>query len=490
MSFSDFFSNYMNENDFSIPRLSKIIKIDRATLYRYANGERTPKTRDVVDSLATALCMSVDEREKFLEEYDKTILGENVVNSYLYMKNLLNDLINAKDFFNPEHDSINEGSLAEITCDENTVVLSSPHAVVSYVMRMFRNCVKSEGLNKKVMLVMQPSYSDIQGMLMPIFYNTDVEIEQIVCLEKSSDRCYINLDIIKDILPQCLNLQKYKVYYHYDSLSCHINSASIFPNLIIAGDCALMFDYEMQIGFFTKEKAIVEVLEKQFVQLCGKCYTLLENGAYLESVEGMNADIAGTDVGVIFNQPCVAPCLSRELLETCIYENPGKASLIDALEYQYGDWDGIEHKGGTSDDVKIESYCTRSGLLEIMENGYVEEFPSQLQMPLKQNYRVDIVQRMIYLMKHSRLEYVFIKNDFELPSNIQVYWNNGNGVVAFRYVNSAKLMQISIKEASIFNTIFNFRDYLHEKDFVYTREETLKWLEDLYKKMSEEKPSI
>ena len=69
---------------------------------------------------------------------------------------------------------------------------------------------------------MQPVYDEIQRFILWNFKESNVAIEQILCMEQNVNLSYKNLEVFYEIIPLCFSLSKYDVYYYYDSLNSHI----------------------------------------------------------------------------------------------------------------------------------------------------------------------------------------------------------------------------------------------------------------------------
>lgn len=479
MSFSEYFSNYIKSYNISLPKLAKTLDMERSTLYRYMNGDRLPKNIQTVEYIANGLCMKTSERIRFFEEYDKSVLGEDIVNSYLYMHNLLNELLDIDSFINPKNTFHEKSLMNDFSADEECVKLTSKPAILSYVMRMFHQSASSADSSNRIMLYIQPTYTDVQELLFPFFSNKNIRVDHVICFEKSIEKCYINLDILKEILPQSFNLSNYNVYYHYDNLTSHLNYHSLLPNLIITKECAMMFDYEMHSGFFTTNETLINYFTEHFDSISKDCFTLLEKGNFANNVAQMNSAVAGKRVGSLFNQPCVSPCLDIELLKENLYATPQKDTLLDTAFLQNGDWNGMEHFGGTSDVAHITSCCSKNGIIHLAKTGRIVEIPEQYYKPIPIKHRINILRRMIVLMESEKCSYIVLKNDMELPSSMQIYWNPTDREVSFRHIKKDSLMQSGIKEASIYNTVINFLQYIEQKNLVFTQEECIEFINGL-----------
>ena len=483
MSFAGYLKSYLTNNELNIAQASRIIGIDRATLYRYTTGERKPKSIDAVEDIADRLCMSANEKEEIIEEFDKQTFGDELVNSYHYVRSLIDTMSNANAFCRKRYikNPTETGSVCSYV--ETSSELNSPQAIISCAMLMLQNEAISGHTDSSVKLLMQPSYSKIQEMLTPIFINSDTMIEQIVCFEKTIEKGYINLNLLEEIITPAFCLKNYDIYYHYDILQSHISTASLMPNLIISDKCVLLFDYEMQSGYFTQDTEMVRYLEKKFASLKRKCSPLLEKGSYADIVGEMNLIVAGERIGSIFNQPCISPCLDEEMLEKSIINLPLKQPLIESLIKQNGTWNDMEHTPGELNVSNIISCCTESGIINMLKTGRIGEFPDQYYIPMTKEFKIRIVKRMILLSQAGMFSYIILKKNVGLSDTMQCYWTPDARTVSFRHITQDSLTQIIIKETSIYNSILSFIDYIAKKGLAYSREESVEYLQSLLDKL-------
>ena len=473
MSFSEYLSKYLADNNLTVAQASKKIGIDRSILFFYFTGNRKPLNTETVEDIAERLCMSAKEKKEFIEEFDKQTLGDEVVSSFHYVNRLMETLSNA--------DTFNSQNLSSITADmymnnysftQKSSYLTSPQAIIACAMHIFEN-EKNNNTGDSVKLLMQPTYSKIEGILTPIFSGSDKIIEQIICLEKAMEKCYTNLYAIEELITPVFCLKNFNVYYHYDIVQSHISTASLLPNLILTNSCALLFDFEMRNGFFTQDKEFIKLLDKHFVELKNNCSPFLEKGSYTHVVQESNMVIPSSRIGTIFNQPCIVPCLGSEILNKLVVDFPLKSTLVNTLIGIHGDWNGMEH-------IPPMSYatccCNKKGILDIFRTGRIGEFPDKYYLPFTKDICIIILKRMIYLQEHNLHNYIILKNSFNLSDTIQIYWIPEKHAITLRYTSTDNLLQINIVETSIFNSIKNYIDYIEKKGLCYTQEETIEFL--------------
>ncbi len=473
MSFSEYLSNYLSNNNLSISQASKIIGIDRSMLFRYTKGNRKPLNIETVEDMAVRLCMSAKEKNEFLEEFDKQTLGDEVVSSFHFVNRLMETLSNA-DTFNNQH-------LSSVTADlysnnysfaKDTMYLTTPQAIVGCALHIFENEKNSDN-DVSLKLLMQPTYNKIEGMLTPVFGSSCKKIEQIICLEKTVEKCYTNLNSIEELVTPAFCLKNFYVYYHYDMVQSHLSTASLLPNLILTDNCALLFDYEMQKGYFTKDNEFIKLLDKHFLDLKNKCSPFLEKGSYTYAIKESNIVITATKMGTIFKQPCIVPCFGSKILNEIIIDFPMKKPLIDSLISIHGDWNDMEHTPPTSYTLCL---CSKDGILDILRTGRIGEFPSKFYRPFTKEVKIILLKRMMYFYEKKIHDYKLLKSTANLSNTIQVYWNPENHEVTLRYSSEDNIYQTNIAESSIYNTVTNYLDYIEKKQLCYTEEETEEFL--------------
>lgn len=481
MGFAEYFDDYLTANDISLSKLSSKTGIDRSVLFRYRSGKYNPQNEEIVLRIAEALQMSVDERARFVQEFDKAVMGENMVYSYNYVMGLLSDMYNAKEYFISAYKEPHiDISVAESLSEDNKV-LSNPQQVKSAVLDLFSNAVR-QGCDK-VGILMQPSYKEIQSLIFPAFRNSNLAIEQIICLEKSENYGYVNLEFLREAVPLCFEINKYKVYYHYDTLASRFNSTVILPNFILSDNEVVTFDYELSSGVLLREKKLVDYCKEQFEGLRQQCAKLINRGDYFNSIHAMNAVFYDRSTELrgfsFFNEPCISLCLSRGLLENCIYDIPGKKEFVDRLVLENGDWDGNKYVPYSNSEYTVESYFTKSGLRDIMETGRVSEFPIELHMPLSREYRMSVIDHMVILMEKGFVKYrVFEPKTFVLPSTVNFYLGVDVKTLLIRYVHSTKITQVTVTEGSIIDTFMNYIEYNQRKGILLSEEESLAWIKE------------
>lgn len=475
----------MKKNEISMVELSRETDIDRTVIYRYVKGTRVPSDINVVIRIADAMQMSVREKKHLLEEYDKLVFGEEMVYSYQYIQKLMRELERMRRetelLFSSQWSIVHE----QLKVATPIIELKNREEIVNYILNFFQYVAGQNKISDRIYLVMQPLYQDIQKFIPQIFKNSNIQIEQIVCLEQNFNQSYENLRVLQEILPACFALTEYEIYYYYDVVNSHINRMSVMPNLIINNDYVIQFDYKMKHGVVVKDAVYAATMWKQYAAIRQDAHNLCVHGNAMEIFYEF-AHTIGAIGGMLSEQVCMGACIGREILEKNIYSIPGKKEFIDSIIETYGDWEGIKYKGTANRMEAIVSYGSYQGIKEFMKSGRITEFPNALYVPLSPEERRLVLQRMIVYARSGRIQYRFVIDNFNFPHGTQIYWLEKQKQLVINQVLENDMRRVSIEEHSIYRTFQYYLEYLEKKELLCSEEESLQYLVELLKKADRE----
>ncbi len=476
--FSDYLQNFINLKNITLKDLSEETNIDRTVLYRYVKGKRIPSDKNIVVRMADVVQMSVSEKKHLLEEYDKLILGENIVYSYEYIQRIIHSLERLRKNKLFANNMWNTVSVFKM---ENMVIeLNTKEDIITYILDLFKYIASRKRTEEKILLLMQPGYGDIQRFIPQIFGKCSIEIEQIICMEQNINQSYKNLELFEKILPLCFSLLKYNLYYYYDSVNNHINNMTTMPNIIIVDDYVVQFDYKMKNGVVIKNKIFAKIMSKQYYLLKRETHILLMNNkeSFFKNIIIENI---GKEINIcLHKQLCICNCMSRNILERHIHIPEGKEYFIDKLLGIYSEKDYMED-GDT--DVVFVSYGTVEGMEDFMKSGHIEEFPDNIYSPLSVEERLMVLERMILEIKEGRIICRLISDNIKFADGIIFYLSENKKQFALSCISDKSIMQMVIDEQSIYRTFKMYLEYLEKKGVLYSKEETLRYLENLMKKI-------
>lgn len=481
--FSDKLEQCMKECGINAAELAQELGVDRTTIFRYMKGKREPKDAKIVKGIADALHMTLQDRKQFMEEYDNLILGEQVVKGYQYVERLFKHLGNEKQEHRNTFWDIKKQAEVNFFC------LNSRREIEMCVLALFWALEQREE-EVVLQILMQPEYEEIQNALSDIFGKQKVEnirIEQIICLEQQVQKSYENLERFQQVLPLCFSDISYEARYYYDSVKNHINEMSWTPNVILAGNCAVQFDYDMSQGIFVCNEKYAGAIRSQYEHFRGRSLPLVIKGSGVKEImpfyEELLTRTENRTVAVTFTEPCIGSCISREICEAYLMSFLEKEQLIAQLEHFYGKWKGTEYLPPEEEnEVKVESYFCMKGIRRFMETGIMREFPESYYHPAPMKLRRLILARMIKLLKSGRGLYRLLPEEVSLPENISFYWGADEKQLCINCIKPEDILQIKIGEPGICQVFRQWLEYMDKKGMMLSVEETL----DALRRLAEE----
>lgn len=433
--FSKHLKKYLKEHEITVAELATEVGMDRVNVYRYVEGRRFPDDVEIVEKILDALRMRSAERQTILEEYERVKLGDQMVDSHKYVEDLMSDLrgISEKNRIDVQ----TWRQFVQMPLENQVHCLTSKKEIEMCAAALFDAIAKNTEENFEVYLLMQPTYQVLQELMISSFRDTDVKIEQIICLEQNPQKNYRNLEAFRQLLPTCFTNMDYNVRYYYSVLTEHINEMSWMPNMILADCGVLQFDYAMKNGVFVGNKEYVLSLKKQYTyfQESSVPFLIKTEGLdctqqlYSAMLEDFKSPIGKDDktVNTLFVQPCLGMCVSSDMYENYLYPSPIKEMFTLGMAATRGDWNGVEHlHSGQNLPLKTVNYFQLKGLNDFLETGRIREFPSAFYSPLAEQDRKMCVKRMFKLLEEGAMKYRIVADSVKMPQNMCFYLGGVN----------------------------------------------------------------
>lgn len=478
LNFSEQLNEYMKNYSISTVDLAKETGFDRTAIYRYVKGTRIPSDIEVVKKIADALQMPAREKKELIEAYDKLVWGEENVYSWQYIQELMETFYEIEK---KESSFQNYWRMSrELQINTDILSLDSKEEIVTCILNFMSYVAEKESC-PRIYMVMQPVYEEVQKHILPIFRNSKVKLEQIICMEQRHEKGYENLKIFQKILPVCFGLESSEAFYYYDSLNNHLNEMSGFVNFIIIQDCVIQFDYNMKKGVLIRNPVYYETMCQQYQFMRRQSKRYMSRGSIVEGVGGFANGMDGCNGGSLFSQLCMGYCISGKMYEEHLYPMQNRSDFIEAMIRTHGDWIGKRYISGAGLEQKIVSYGSAKGMEEFMDTGCICEFPSGFYRPFSLKERRLILDRMILLAEAGRIRYHILPEEMKVCSSIQIYWIDKTSSICLNRIREDEVQSMVIEEPSIYRTFRNCMEYLEKKEMILGEEESVKWLKELRK---------
>ena len=481
-AFSEYLDNHMEEHSISSAELAKDTGIDRTTIHRYRKGKRIPADEETVVMIADSLRMRAQEKSELMEKYDRVVLGENTVNGYKYVKDMLHMFAESEK----QSDTVSYRWNCSIDNNLNKPVmpLGSENEIVSHIHAVFDDA-REKG--REVSIIMQPTYNSVMNLIAHMFEHGYMKVNHIICIEQNHSKSYMNLEAFRQILPLSFQNRNYNAMYYYDVLHGHINETSLMPNVVITDECAVLFDYEMQHGMRISNDVYIDVMKQEFKKLRNKATPFV--CAEYDQIDVMHSynliSVAG-DFVTLFNQPCMAVGISSDIYEKFLYPFPEKSEFIKLMCDRLGDWQGNAYNTGNSGAIiPGKAYSLVQGIRDFMETGRVNEFPAGFYAPLDMEARRNVLSRMIALAKKGYINYYFLTTEIEMPDTLYFYIDTKEKNLLIHKVYEDRINRVFVQEVGIFHAFMSFFEYLEKKKMLCCGEDIIKVMEDIEREYSE-----
>lgn len=477
--FSEYLEEYLKKKEITIASLASRLNMDRSIMYRYVKGTRIPIEDTIVKDIANALFMTLSEKGKLLELYERQIYGDDNMDNYFAFRNFLAELKVRKNEFG----SKNNIWKTDIIFNENIDVMwLNSREEISTMVRYVLNCLgKSEVGNEYIYIVMQPNHESVQRYLRPYLEGSNVVVEQIVCLEQGEKYRYKNLDVMLNIIGTCFGKINYTVYYYYGNENNEHSETKWMTNVIITAEYVIQFDDEMKCGSVIKDKDYANGALIRYRSIKKRTRLLKKNVEFgNDMTDFYGNEIDGYVNSTLFFEPCVAPAIGDDIYKANLYDFPGKEEFLKRRGNLSGVWNNMVYFPTKQIEKNaLVIHFQYSGLIKFMETGRTSEFPSVLYKELDMNQRILTLRRMIELNRRNLFQYSLVDESVEIPENIYIYHSKEFGMLQFNMYNEDYSSQFVIRESGFGYAFEMYIETLDRKGFIKSQEETMAVMEEV-----------
>lgn len=433
-------------------------------IFHWMNGKKLPADWKQVEAVIVELKLSKDEYKKLKHAYERTVLGEY---DYVCYKKIV-EILQAVEARTNEYAGTED---ADINITENTVRLSE-FQQLNNRMEIFVCLQKAiESLLTKEKQNLYLKFHKLQPeiyALLKMFCSqtTRCRIEEIVYFYKeNNDYDVENLEVLKENLEMLIQKNKIEIYF-LKEMDYEKDAAE---NWIISDDFLLFFDTNLTTGMFTTKRDwidhFLDTFENQ--KKCGNCMgtKMMDELEYAKEHAMMGEGCS------IEYMPCVGQGMDREILERHIYQEvPIREELIEGI---LGEGEMIR-----KNKVFWRSFFSKSGFLEFMETGRIENYPYMVYERPDLEYRCKIIQNCIDYAKKGRMKYYMIKEGLPDLHHIYIKHYLGDKVDIFLLFREGFNEDFMITDKGLQKRFWDFFNCLERFGYVYSTEETLAFMEE------------
>ena len=445
----------------TIVAMAKQCDIDRATLHKFISGERIPHCKDIVVRLGRILMLSSEDRDKLLEQYNISLMGDEVYRRRKTVKQILGSLTlhcMNEDFRRIFSFStvVDTGSLNDVTvCGEKNELMRALAAVI----------ISEISAGSKLYIIAQPDpylCSYIKDLVSEF---RDPDIVHVFCADNSSGNPgenFHNLGLFPSVCELAYSSKGYKPYCYYDNISAHINSSTLLPMLFVTDRYAVCAENGLLSGIIYREPKTVGFYKRQFDGICKRCDPMITSSySFVDAYKDIGS-YAGHRL-TLDRAPCMF-ILSEEDPDIRLLGSDGRErDIILECREMFS-----RYCVGTS----YTDIFTETGLREYVFTGKIEEIPDNRYTPSPFRHRIDILRKMTELTESGTVNYRIIAEENSVSDSMRM--NIGNdGSVSFIIRGHSDRMFLMVHEQSIISAVNDYVDYLFTSGLIYSKERTL-----------------
>ncbi len=458
----------------SVSYVARSIGAERTSLHKAMVGERV-LPYNVVHALAGHFQLSMEERREFFRLYDIMLQGEDVWENREAVASLLNYLSTIQFQSLPARAVTTVETLAY-----DNVTVQGEYAV----QKMISTVLYHEIMNTDhaVIRLFLPPDMDLS----PFFINrwldgNKFEVEQLFCISSIGSSRAENIGLLKQVIPMSLvSLDAYSSFHFYESAgSVAINPLNYY---IITPHYLILLGRDQSAAQIQKDGQIIGIYSDHFKSLIEHCDPLVIRGQNLEELfDSANATIDPNGYFYLMAQPCFGRYYTADIISK--YFQVQNCPIPGIFET------AVQHFALLQETDK--NFCTvfsEKGLQHFIDTGIVEEMPPEYIPPAEVKDRVYLLSRLRSDIAEEKLTGLIARPSLlKVPDYLSMSIDSeGNPCfgTTTAFPRGAYYCNIHISEEAICQAFKDFCQSLPGSQMVYSKEETLRMLDEGIRKLS------
>ena len=196
---------------------------------------------------------------------------------------------------------------------------------------------------------------------------------------------------------------------------------------------------------------------------------------YFANVAGLMDFDAESNYNIMY-QPCIVPYIPSDTVNACINTDILTSEMLAQInEYLYN----ISTCHNT-----FQMVFTEEGLDLFLRTGKIVEIPHfMLRANPTKKQRLEIIANFIAAMEDGRaIAHIAKPNLFAIPKPIVITAYSKQQVIIHHFDESGSIHIFRLEEISLVNAFHDFLMWIQDCDLVYTQEESLEIVKNIYKK--------
>lgn len=456
--FTDLLNKYIERNKLTRTSAAEYLGISRTTLQHILSGNRSFKDYWCVKEVGEKLMLTSDELNEFLNEYRISDMGAEVYNRRVLVAKIISQMSQAE----PIH--LDALSIKQLERGKSPVMTACDNLSLKKILKYVLVTQKPE--LDEIFLVAQPSDFINEIIVVGSDENPNCRINHVFCADNEFNSDKYNKDNLESLyysFVAAISSNNYSPYYYYDNISSHINTNSLFPNLLVAGEYVVSFNSDCTYGIAFQNAQAAEFYKKtvqSLIMRSSEIFTPLESNDDLISLFLNISDCQYE----YFYQPCLLVAAPPEMLLSNVrLENEQKARFMSMVKDFYPSY---------INSHPYNFFC-EEGLREFMRTGVVYELPQEVYVRPMPEGRVAVLERMISMLENDVINYCIFRDSFRINNSALNIHASRKQIKIFFTNSSGRLIALNVNEPGLIFSFADYFDYISTSDVLYSKEETL-----------------
>ena len=470
---NELLEEYVKKSDYTVYSLSFASKVNRTTLQRAINGERSI-SKENLDKILPYLNLTLNEKTDLETAFTVSQIGEYTFQKHLYIKDLLENI----DFVTSTAADDEEVPIVSLSSPVNEArLVKGIFNIIKLICQMISYNI--ENSEAPFLYALSPFHNrffrDLYDQLQLAFFN-NLEILHIVPFLKApkndSDSSLFNLEMLSTLLPFALSDRQHCSFsYYYESADFSSLSGIPTPYYVLLNHNVILIAQDYQSAFILPD-TFLPFYKQHFEKILHSALPLLDTLDTPALLSVFSDTTVNTGYSyAIEAQPCLTYHADASMIAKVINKEIPKKSqqvLSRKLLAQCENLRSLK---------KATSVFSRKGYDDFVKKGIIYQVPGELMRPLNVKERITILERLIASNQNGNKESLLIKPAVFHP-RIE-FFSYDNTSIMFYYMSGENEFRTCIlKEPNLIESFNDFVMHLNVHGYTYSAEETTGIFED------------
>ena len=473
--FHKLLTRFINEKNTTIYTLAKNTGIERSYIQKMKSGARVPSEKSTILKLAKGLTLTANESAKLVEAYSIAKMGEGKYFQRTFVQNIISSFAEVQTQNSLILECNTQNNLVMKNDVELITGMPAIHKILKAVMEI--EASKEDGCIK---IFAQPSFSYIYDCISTLNSNTRVENIIVLYKQDNYNATNYNLDVFQKLVPLFFSCPHFHPFYVHDHVDTIFNDTTVTPITIITSEYLLCISNNCKQALLIRDAQIRQLYLSSFDKKMLNAKPLFDTisacpDEYFYNVASLMDFDSDSNYNIMF-QPCIVPYIPSNTVNACINTEVLTPEMLEQINnYLYN----ISFCHNT-----FHMVFTEEGLDLFLSTGKIIEIPHfMLRAKPTKKQRLEIIANFITAIEDGNSIVHLVKpNMFNIPKPIVITAYSKQHVIIHHFDESGSIHIFRLEEISLVNAFHDFLIWIQDCDLVYSQEESLEIIKNIYKK--------